>query len=74
MSVTRVLLQRALFRLGGLDTVSADDAGGPVQVEHQDEVLAFLLQRLDLSLQLPVQQLQTLRLLQTRRRRDRVRA
>lgn len=51
--------------LGGLAVLGPDDAGGPVQVEHVDQLLLLLLQLLDLSLQLCVHALQLLRLLKT---------
>lgn len=47
-----------------LAVLGPDDAGGPVQVEHVDELLLLLLQLLDLSLQVSVDTLQLLRLLQ----------
>lgn len=72
-------LQRALFDLldeevplvfGGLAVVGAYDAGGPVQVQHVDQLLLLVLQLLDLRLQLGVQGLELLRLL-TEREKER---
>lgn len=50
--------------LGRLAVLRSDDAGGPVQVEHVDELLLLLLQLLDLGLQVGVDALQLLGLLQ----------
>lgn len=49
--------------LGRLAVLRSDDAGGPVQVEHVDELLLLLLQLLDLGLQVGVDALQLLGLL-----------
>ena len=57
--------------LGRLDAVGPHNAGGPVEVEHVDELLALHLQILDLGLQVRVHHLQPLRLLRGRERRER---
>lgn len=46
--------------LGCLAVLGSDDAGGPVQVEHVDQLLLLLLQLLNLSLQVRVDTLQFL--------------
>lgn len=59
-----VLEEEVALVLGGLAHVlGAHDAGGPVQVEHVDQLLLLLLQLLDLGLQVGVDRLQLLRLL-----------
>ncbi len=58
------LVQHVLVALGALHAVCADDAGGPVEVEHHDQLLPLWFQLLDLRLQLRVQRLQALRLLE----------
>lgn len=52
-----------LVALGALHAVGADDARGPMEVEHHDELLSLWFQLLDLRLQPRVQHLQPLRLL-----------
>lgn len=59
-----VLDEEVPLVLGRLAVLGPDDAGGPVQVEHVDQLLLLLLQVLDLSLQVGVDALQLLRLLQ----------
>lgn len=66
-----VLDEEVPLVLGRLAVLGADDAGGPVQVEHVDQLLLLLLQLLDLGLQVGVDALQLLRLLSRRRRRSR---
>lgn len=63
-AVLDVLDEEVALVVGRLAVLSADDAGGPVQVEHVDQLLLLLLQLLDLLLQLRVDALQLLRLLQ----------
>lgn len=46
-----------------LDAVRPDDARGPVAVQHEDQLLSFQLQLLDLGFQVRVQRLQSLRFL-----------
>lgn len=55
--------QRPLVAVGRASLLRPHDAGGPVQVEHVDQLLLLLLQLLDLGLQLGVDALQLLRLL-----------
>lgn len=52
------LIQHMLVALGAFHAVCADDAGGPMEVEHHDELLSLGFQLLDLRLQLRVQHLQ----------------
>lgn len=59
-----VLDKQVPLVLGRLAVLCSDDAGGPVQVEHIDQLLLLPLQLLDLSLQVGVDRLQLLRLLQ----------
>jgi len=59
-----VLQEEVAFVLGGLAVLGAHDAGGPVQVEHVDQLLLLLLELLDLRLQVRVDRLQLLRLLE----------
>lgn len=49
--------------LRGLAILGTHDAGGPVEVEHIDQLLLLVLQFLNLSFQLSVYRLQLLRLL-----------
>lgn len=53
--------------LGRLAVLGPDDTGGPVKVQHVDQLLLLTLQLLDLGLQLGVDGLQLLRLLSTTR-------
>lgn len=55
--------QRPLVDVGGVSLLRPNDAGGPVQVEHVDELLLLLLQLLNLGLELSVDALQLFRLL-----------
>lgn len=59
-AVLDVLDEEVALVFGRLAVLSADDAGGPVQVEHVDQLLLLLLQLLDLLLQLRVDALQLL--------------
>lgn len=52
-----------------LSVLGSDNAGGPVQVQHVDQLLLLPLQLLDLGFQVRVDRLQLLRLL--RREEDR---
>lgn len=52
------LIQHVLVALGAFHAVCADDAGGPMEVEHHDQLLSLGFQLLDLRLQLRVQRLQ----------------
>lgn len=58
-----VLDEEVPLVLGRLAVLRSDDAGGPVQVEHVDQLLLLALQLLDLGLQVGVDRLQLLRLL-----------
>lgn len=55
-----VLDEQVPLVLGRLAVLCSDDAGGPVQVEHVDQLLLLPLQLLDLSLQVGVDRLQLL--------------
>lgn len=63
-ALLHVLDEQVPLVLGRLAVLCSDDAGGPVQVEHVDQLLLLTLQLLDLGLQVGVDGLQLLRLLQ----------
>lgn len=48
--LVQLLQQRVAFRLGRPDAVCTHDTGGPVAVEHQDQLLPLKLQLLYLGL------------------------
>ncbi|TNN45961.1 hypothetical protein EYF80_043842 [Liparis tanakae] len=49
--LSQLLQQGVGLALGGLDAVRPDDARGAVPVEHEDQLLSFQLQLLNLGLQ-----------------------
>lgn len=61
-----LLDEKLLFVFRGLAVLSADDAGGPVQVEHVNKLLLLVLQLLDLGFQLRIDGLQLLGLLKSK--------
>lgn len=63
--------QRPRVAVGRVSLLRPNDAGGPVQVEHVDELLLLLLQFLNLGLQLSVDGLQLFRLLSGKAKEDR---